>query len=238
MPAPVIAAGAVATGTNKAIGTGVGVMQMIQAARAKRKADSAFPSLVDPEQAGFLAELNQKKKAINTGADFAVGMNAIDETTAGTQDAIVQSTGGDVGGTIQGLIQAQRAGDKGKNQVLATGQESQKYYTGLYGDVLKNISSRKMELQLARYNQNMMEWAGLAGKGTDNVMAGTSLLTGNKGVSPAPATPPIVPAGTQPASGGINWLDIFKRSSSAQPGTVVPESGDFVKPTPQVAGTV
>lgn len=169
-------------------GKAQGIMQMIQAARAKTKADSAMPGLIDPDQAAFLAELGQKKKAIDTGADFSAGMSAVDQTTAQTDDAIIKSTGGDVGGTIQGLLQSEKVAGKNKNDVFAKGQESQKYYTGAYGDLLNKISARKMQLQLYKSQQNCAEWAQLKQDGMAN-------LLGGQAKTPA-AAPPVIPPTT------------------------------------------
>jgi len=106
-----------------ALGAGMGILQNLQAMKLKNQAETAMPGFVDPNQSAFLAELAQKRKSIETGADFAAGMNTIDTTNAGTNEAIVRSTGGDVGGTIQALLQSQGMANQAKNNVLAQGQQ-------------------------------------------------------------------------------------------------------------------
>jgi len=170
------------------LAAGIGLLQQIQAARLKNKADSAFPDFVDPNQSAFLAELAQKRKSIETGADFAAGMNAIDATNAGTNDAITKVTGGDVGGTIQGLLQSERAAGDSKNAVLAQGQQQQANYNAMYEQMLNQISAKKMQLQLARSQQYRAEWAKKQQIANQNLMAGISrAATANQQTS-APGT--------------------------------------------------
>lgn len=141
------------------IGMVTGLVQTIQALGAKKRAQAAAPSKIDPTQAAFLAELAQKRKSIDTGAEFATGMQAIDDTTAATNNAIVQSSGGDAAGTIQALLQSATIAGKNKNQVLANGMSRQAQATGLYANTLNSIAARKMQLQLADQQQAMAEWA-------------------------------------------------------------------------------
>jgi hypothetical protein len=169
---------------------GIGAIQMLQGLQSKKKAESAFPSLVDSNQAAMLAELNQKRKSIDTGADFASALNYIDQTAAGTQGNIVRSTGGDVQGTITALTKSQTASDMAKNQAIAQGQEQQMQYTGMANALNNLIADRKMHLQLSRYQQKMTEWAQSMKEGKTNFIAGlsrsmnTPSLGGGQGSSP------------------------------------------------------
>ena len=107
------------------IGTVTALVQTIQAMNAKKRANAAAPEKIDPRQAAFLSELAQKRKSIDTGAEFATGMQTVDDTMAGTNDAIVHSSGGDAAGTVQALLQSAVLAGKQKNQVLAQGQQQQ-----------------------------------------------------------------------------------------------------------------
>src|SRR5258706_16403435 len=75
------AAGAGASAGLSLIPAGVSLasslIQNIGAKKKGKQADTLMPGSIDPRQAAFLAELNQKRKAIDTGADFGAGMNAI-----------------------------------------------------------------------------------------------------------------------------------------------------------------
>jgi hypothetical protein len=157
-----------------ALSTGTGLLQQLQANRLKNQADAAMPELVDPNQSSFLAELMQKRKSIDTGADFAASMNAIDASNAGTNDTLLRATGGDVGGTIQALLQSERASADAKNQALAQGQQQQLQYTGLAKSLLDDVAQRRMELQLQNAQQNRAEWAQMKQNANQNFMAGLS----------------------------------------------------------------
>lgn len=154
------------------LGIGTGLLQTIQANKLKKESESYLPAYADPRQSAFLAELQQKRRSIDTGADFAAGMNAIDTTNAGTNEAIVRSTGGDVAGTIQALLQSQGIANQGKNQVLAQGQQQQMQYNQLYKSTLDRIEQRKLELQMYRSQQARAEWAKKQQIANQNMMAG------------------------------------------------------------------
>lgn len=152
--------GGVSSSANaSSIGTATALVQTIQALNAKKRAEAAAPEKIDPRQAAFLSELAQKRKSIDTGAEFATGMQTVDDTMASTNDAIVRSSGGDASGTIQALLQSATLAGRQKNQVLAQGQQQQNYYTGLFANTLDKIAARKMQLQLADSSQARAEWA-------------------------------------------------------------------------------
>lgn len=173
-------AGAGATGglslIPAALQIGSSIVQNISAAKKKKQADSLMPGTVDPHQAAFLAELNQKRKAIDTGADFGAGMNAINSTNASTNEALTRASGGDTGATIQGLLGAQRvAGDAGNN-VIAQGQQQQMGYNSMYNDLNNKMAARAMQIQMQRSQQARAEWAQKKQTANQNMMSGVAGL--------------------------------------------------------------
>ena len=136
------------------MGLGSGIFQSIQAHKLKNKAESSMPGLIDPRQASFLSELNQKRKSIDTGAAFQTGMNAIDTTNAATNEALTRNSGGNAAGTIQALLQSERTAGDAKNNVLATGQNQQLAYNSMYNQLNNQIAGRALQLQMIRSNQN------------------------------------------------------------------------------------
>lgn len=196
------------------LGLATGLFQQIQANALKKKANSALPPTIDPRQASFLAELNQKRKAIDTGADFASGMNAINQTNATTNNAIVNASGGDAGGTLQGLLQSEGVANQGKNNVLAQGQQQQMQYNSMFNDLNNKIAGRALQLQMYRSQQARAEWAQKQQHASQNLQAGmagaSSLMSmGGKGGAgtPSPAggiipdnmasiPPPSLPTGS------------------------------------------
>jgi hypothetical protein len=155
-----------------ALGMGAGIVQLLKAHKLKGEAKATMPQLYDPQQQAFLAELAQKRKAMETGAEFAGGMNAIDASTAGTNNSIVQAGGGNVGGTIQGLLQSLRVGQDAKNKVLANGQAQEMQYNSMYERMLNDISGRKLQLQLLQHAQAQSDYAQKQKEGFGNLMGG------------------------------------------------------------------
>lgn len=149
------------------IGAVTGLVQTIQALNAKKKAAGSAPEKIDPTQAAFLAELAQKRKSIDTGAEFATGMQTVDDTMSATNDAIVRNAGGDAAGSMQALLQSAALAGRQKNQILAQGAQRQDQATGLYASTLDKIAQRKMDLQLEDHRQALAEY--IAGK--QNAMA-------------------------------------------------------------------
>jgi len=213
--------GGASSGTGSAVGAGMGIatglLQQFQANKLKKQADSAFPSLVDPAQAGFLAELDQKRRSIETGAAFQSGMDAIDETNAGTNAAIVKTTGGDVGSTIQSLLQAQRGAAGAKNQVLAQGQSKQFQYDSLYKNMMDQISARQLQLQMAKSGQARAEWASKQQGASQNLQAGMAgLLSGGGSAGATAPADGMVPVDKSALMGAIGSQDM----ASMDPGNL------------------
>lgn len=155
-----------------AVGMGMGLSQIMQGKNAKKRAMESTPEDVDPTQGAFLAELQQKKNALNTGAEYTSSLDAIGDRMAQTQDTLAGNSGGDASGTISALLKSQQLANQGEGQILAQGQQSENAYTGMYGDLLNKIAQRKMELGLLARGQNMAEWAQKSQNGLSNLAAG------------------------------------------------------------------
>ena len=204
----------VGTAIKSGVGLATGMLQSLQAKKLKDKANSNLPQLVDPRQASFLSELNQKRRSMDTGADFAAGMSAIDTGNAGTNQAITQNTGGDVGGTIQALLQSERVSADAKNNVLAQGQQQQMQLNGMFNDLNNKIAARQMQLQMYKSQQAQAEWAKKKQTANQNMGAAVAGITGlipgaGKGadMGQSTATPPINGAPSEtPAMGDVGKM--------------------------------
>lgn len=180
-------------------GTGVAVaaLQGLYAINQKKKADAAFPELVDPNQAAFLAEIGQKKNALTTGADTSEGLDTIEQSQAAVNDAITRNAGGNAGGAIQGLLSAQSNTNMGKNQVLAGAYNNQMNMNNAYGNLLNLITMKKQSLQLRREQGLRAEYSSAANAAMNNFLAAVAQKKpGEVQTSPAAApasnmTPPI-----------------------------------------------
>lgn len=195
------AAGAAAT---QAIGKGVGkVGQMLGQSKAnklKKQAESLFPQYEDPRQLAQLARLQQMQKSLETGAEFQGAKDTAMQNIAGTQAGIVKSTGGDVGSTIQGLLQAQRVGGQQLNQAYAQAEQRQAALNPLVTSLNNLISSRKMELQLAKSQQKLAEWAKMQQQLNQNLGAGAARAGAMAGLKQGKPSMPL---------GGFNVKNIL-----------------------------
>lgn len=226
--------------TSGAMGLGMGLIQSIQAKKLKDRADSAFPDLVDPSQAAFLSELGQKRKSLDTGSAFATGMQNIDASQAGTNEAITRASGGDTGATMQALLQGQRVAGDSKNAVLAQGQGQQLAYTQMYQGMLDQIAARKLQLQMQRSQQAQAEWAAKQKSASQNLMTGIAGFSGagSPNMSGAQSTETAAAgAGASTASPisngafGTNWSSIIPKKA-----TPTPESAGIANPTTIMGG--
>ena len=162
-------------------------------------------------------------------------MQAIDTTNAGTNDALVRSAGGDASGTIQALLQSERVAGDSKNNVLAQGQQQQMQYNSMYGNLLNDMSQRRLELQLMRSQQARAEWAKMQSNASKNVQAGIagfsgagSPQTGQAGAGNSGETPAAMPIAK--GNTGLSRLD--------NPGTIAPKTAAAPSVQQQTFGTV
>lgn len=183
----------------QAVGALTGAAQLIGTGQAKKRAMESTPEMMDPTQGAFLAELQQKKNALNVGSQYSSSIDAINDNMAQTQDVLAGNSGGDAGGTVAALLKSQQAANQGVGQVLAQGQQSEGMYNGLYGNLLDKVAQRKMELGLLGRAQNMAEWAQKKQNGTANFLAGAQNFMDWKGGNKSATTPAVgTPAITQP----------------------------------------
>ncbi len=199
-------------GLQQAAGGALGAAQLIGSAIKKDQAQA--PPLEDPGQRALLEDIEQRRKSAQTGADTAGARRAAEQLGQTTQANIAKVTGGDVGGTVSGLLKAQRATGQNINEALAAGQQRQQFFTGLAQDLQNRIAQRKLDLQQFSRVQALGEAAQLRKEGISNLLGfvGTGTppqLGGQQGQQPAqpaaqaqtpPATPPTVAGGLPPAT--------------------------------------
>jgi len=159
-----------------ALSVSQGLLQTIQANKLKKKAESNMPEAVDPNQAAFLAEIQQKKNSISTGADVAEGIRAADAGAANANQAIIEAGGGDTASVIQGLLASNKMASQAKNQALAVGQNKQMGYDNMYMGMLNKISARKLQLEMYRSQQARAEYARKKTAASQNLATGAAGL--------------------------------------------------------------
>ncbi len=190
--------GSAVPGVGTLIGAGIGstiggvtsLIEAIHGRKDKQAADNLQPSLYDPQQQAFLAEINQKRKSINSGSAFAADMGDINQSQQGTDQAIVQNGGGDSAGTIAGLLTAETNAGRLKNQVLGNSMAEGQFYNTFGNSLLDSISARSLQLQLAQQSQRRAQWAQESQDAYGNATnAAARMGNGN----------------------GMNWADLFHK---------------------------
>lgn len=216
--------GKIGNRAGSAVGAATGAVQLLKARGLKKRAEEVTPSDVDPMQGAFLAELAQKKAALNSGSQYSSVIDAINDKMRTTQNVLSSNTGGDVGGTVSALLKSQQVANQGVGQTLAQSQQAEQFNTGMYGDFLDKIAGRKMELGLLRRGQNMAEWAQKSQSGAANLMAGAqSFMDWNGGDKSAKN--PI--SGMGASSAPVATSDAGNKSVDIEQGeTVAPSTED------------
>lgn len=123
---------------------------MYQGRKFQKRADASKPPLVDQKEAGFLNEINMKRKNIDTGVGYAAQEREADQFTANAQANVMRAGGGDIGATMNGLLLAARMGGNMYNEGAVTqASQQQNMLTSMAGGLVSKIADRKMQLQLA-----------------------------------------------------------------------------------------
>jgi hypothetical protein len=138
----------------------------------------------------------------------------------------LQAGGGDVAGTMQALLGSQANVGRSMNQVLARGDEQQKFYNTFTSDLTNKIAQRRMEIALSKSLQKRAEWAQGAQDSYANISnaAARGMSTSDwadilkRNPAKSPITPPIAPPTGIDDPANINPANI-------NPGQNLPEVG-------------
>lgn len=149
--------GSLIPGVGTAVGAGVGAIAGgIGSAVKQNKATQAQQiPLVDPLERARLASLEQTRKNVAGGTDVLTQQGIQQQQNIGkaAQTALSRSTGGDVGQTMNALLQSQKATQGGINQAVAGAQNRIPYLDSAQGNLLSRISDRKVQLQRLKRDQ-------------------------------------------------------------------------------------
>lgn len=171
-----------------------GLAQLISGAIQKKQGEKKLPGMEDAEERASLESAKQQARSAYAGSDAttAASMRAINQGARNTQRAIARNTGGDVGSTISGMLQAQRTAGAQSNQALGQAAQRGTYFQGLGEQIRQNISQRKLELGMYKAGQDFAESAANRQSGFQNLaQGGMSLLgmLGQGGEQPATQNP-------------------------------------------------
>lgn len=170
-------------GAANGVAMGEGLQEVIRGRRERKAAAEDMPSLVDPQQSAFLAELQQKRNALNTGAEYSSSLGAVNDNMISTQNKLAGNSGGDVGGTVSALLGSQQVANRGTGQILAQGQQNEGMYNGLYGDLMDKIVNRKLQLGLLKHSENLTQANQDRQDGMANLSAGAQEFLNTMGNS-------------------------------------------------------
>lgn len=157
--------GSVVPGIGNAVGVVVGgtvgaLAGGLSAGAKQNKANKAQQiPLVDPMEQERLSKLEQQRKSLMAGTD-AITQNNIDQINKGTasvQNAITKNTGGDVSATLNGLLSAQKNAQTNINNAVAQGAQRLPYFDSASGNLLSRIAQRRLELQLLKRGQDLVD---------------------------------------------------------------------------------
>lgn len=153
-----------------------GGIQAIAGAIQRKQAEKKMPGMEDPEQRAELERIKQDMTSMQSGTDAttAANLREINQGTAQTQQAIARNTGGNVGGTISGILQAQRTGAGQANQVYGQARQNANYFQSLRDQMQNRISQRKLELGMYKNQQDMARSATNEQAGFQNMAQGAS----------------------------------------------------------------
>ncbi len=189
------AAGTVVPGIGTAIGAQAGsaIGGLIGSGVQKRQGEQGLPAFEDPVERQRLNRLTQLQRSISSGTDVGT-QEAIGRARgagAQAQRAITRVSGGDVGGTLAGLLRSQRGTQSAVNQAVAQGQQRLPGLEGLSQQLGTRMSQRSLELQLLQRSQNLAESAQV---GTESQRNLGSLLATQGGLPNQPplSTTPII----------------------------------------------
>ncbi len=146
----------------------------------------------DIRQRAFLDEINKKRKALESGRDYAYELanKQVQKGLAQMQQNILRS-GSDIASIQQGLnISQQNAGDQ-YNKATAGLLSQQGIFTQLANEQIDKLASRKLNVEMQDYLQKLYQKKNTQQAASQNAMAMLSYLLGGKETSTNNTSIPI-----------------------------------------------
>jgi len=145
---------------------------------AQRRAKKLEPPPEDTEQRRFLNELMRRRRAMMTGSAYTETLREIRSQQAATQRGMERAAGGAGGALIAGLARTQRAAGSTFSELAAREEEKALGYTQLVKQMIDQISQRKLELQMSKYTQALLDAQGLKRAGLSQITSGLAQMSG------------------------------------------------------------
>lgn len=157
------------------IGSAVGGLgSLASGVLKKKKAESLMPPEQDAAQVSALEDAKRKLKQLESGTDAntQAAIQESEQLTAGTQGDILKATGGNIGGTVDALLKAQRIGGRNNNKALAGASKRASGFQGVVERMANRIEQRKLDIQSTKSRQAYAESAEAIQTGSQNAVAG------------------------------------------------------------------
>ena len=158
---------------------GLGASQVLLGLIMNRRAKNSKPYDVDPQVAAFKSDLDLKRKNLSySGITTSAGMQTVNQNQSAVLDKIAATGVGNTGAVAAGMGVSQLASNDGINAVLnQSGQENQ-YLTSMSDQLLKVMSSRKLDLNMYDYLTKLAMGSSMISSGIDNF--GNGMASGGK----------------------------------------------------------
>jgi len=155
------------------LAAGKGLINAIQARKAKKKAEASVPSTEDPEERSALEYTNRQKRSLNSGTS---GNAARKDTRAMFQTAAQKFQS--AGGGIQGLAMMNQMFAKTMLANAAADQDRSQKYNQQSMSQTKDIADRKLQLSMLQNTKDEADYAGKKKSSKENFNLALAQLLG------------------------------------------------------------
>jgi len=170
----------------------------IKSGIAKKKANAMNVPLVDYNQQMMLNQMKQKQASLESGAAYLPQQEAIKQQGLSAQNAVLRSTGGDVGATVEALSRINRSTGRNMNELYGNMSMEGLQMTGVMNQLVQQMADRSLTIQTQAKQQALAD----AIKQKQQYQQG--LVTSLAGMDTGRFNPiqksPIVPTGGVPQS--------------------------------------
>lgn len=170
----------------------IGAGQLFTSMLKKRKAKGLMPSQTDPAQEDLAISTKEKLKQIDAGTDMEPASDRIKQQGAGIARGIVNASGGASGSALSSLIKLNRGQGQTMEGLYAQNQANRGFYQSAYQQIIGDMASRRLDIQMLKYSQLMAEAAQAGKEGKMNLLgslAKTGVAPAAQQAAPKTATP-------------------------------------------------
>ena len=135
----------------------ISVASMIYGGIKSAKAKKMQVDQVDPRQVQFLADLERKRKMLESGQYYQPEQDAIKQQGKQAMNTITSLTGGNIGATINAINAVNRSTGRNLNQLYGNMSLESMRLQNLTGSIIESMAQRKQRVQEYAQDQAMGE---------------------------------------------------------------------------------